>query len=848
MIPFSLLAAELRTTFQWGRIHAPEDWLLPGAVGALVAAYVWRMYRRDSAELTRRWVAYLLLTLRTVVWIGLFLVWLQPQWRNEEDVVTPSRVVVLVDTSLSMAETASDGTTEAAATLDETVRRGSRTAEALRYLTSSAVTEEIRRTHEIHVAGFDGAQLHRIAVLDKLAPTTTSAAAEDANKATTQKIDPAAIKWDEALAPRGAETRLGEALSQALYDHRAAPTSGIILLSDGGQNTGIDPLDAVARATQDRVPVPPILSVGLGSVDPIRNLRIQDVVAPARTYPNDEFNVTAVVQAQGMAGRTAAVEMVWREARAGGQVDPQSGVIHRETKTVVLPEDGKPLPVEFTLKPTKVGRTTVTISVPNAPADDRNATDNTLDADVEITERRNRILLFASGASREYQFLRNQLQRLVRSDGSKDKEFEVDVCLQTGSDGVSQDSSEILPDFPDTGEVLFEYDCIIAFDPDWRRLTTGQLNLLKEWIEDKAGGMIVVAGRINTETTGRDPNLSIVRGLYPVEFGRTFAGASDPLGGNNEPWSIALSPEGRKSDFLRLDDADVAAYQAWDDFEGFFDYYTVKGAKEKATILASLADPRFKQAAGAKSKDDGRPFLMVEHAVGAGRVLYLGSGEFWRLRSVNSSYFTRLYTQIVRHVAQARLLRGSKRGVLLVDHDNGRYSLNDLVEVRAQLMDARARPYEQPKVDLQVLAPDRTQQIIKLELDEQLPGNYRGLFPVRQVGAYRIDLEMPEGDREVLTRRLQVRVPNKESDDPRLNATLLERLASASQGAYYPGVEAALGRIQAVPALTTRLADKTRVTPRLAKPVSLWDNQWTMLTLCGLLCLEWLIRRLVRLA
>lgn len=838
-------AIDDRATFQWGRIHTTEDWLLPGAVAALVLAYVWRMYRRDSVEL-RRWVANLLLLLRTAVWIGLFLVWLQPQWRIQEDVVTPSRVVVLVDTSLSMAESASDGTTESTAAGDEKVRRGSRAADALRYLSSPQLLNEIRKTHEVHVAGFDSGQLHRMAVLERLpqitASSTTTTANSNSNAATGD------IKWEEAVSPRGAETRLGEALSQALYDHRSAPTSGVIVLSDGGQNTGVDPLDAIERAKQDRISLPPILAVGLGSSESIRNVRIQDVLAPQRTYPNDEFTVTALVQAQGMAGRTVSLELTWRSTRPSGEVDTQSAPLSRETKTVVLPPDGKPLSVEFSLKPTKVGRTTVTISIAKPPSDDRNPTDNSLDADVEVTERRNRILLFAAAATREYQFLRNQLQRIVRSDGSKDKEFIVDVCLQTGSDGVSQDSSEILPDFPDTADAMFDYDAVIAFDPDWRRLSTLQLGLLKEWIEDKAGGMIVVAGRINTENTSRDPNLGIVRGLYPVDFGRTFAGTTDPLGGNSEPWAVALSNEGKKSDFLRLDDADASAFQAWDDFAGFYDYYTVKGIKEKATVLASLSDPRFKPAVGSRLKDDARPYLLVEHAVGAGRVLYLGSGEFWRLRAVNAQYFTRLYTQLVRHVAQARLLRGSKRGVLLVDHDNGRYSLNDLVEVRAQLMDARAKPYEQDRVALEVLSPDRTQQRIQLERDRDLAGNYRGQFPVRQVGAYRIDLEMTDGDREVLTRRLQVRVPNKESDDVRLNSVLLERLAAASGGAYFPGIEAAWGRLQDVPALPTYLVDKTRIIPRLAKPVSLWDNQWTMIVLCSLLCLEWLIRRIVRLA
>lgn len=840
-----LFAAGVRTTFQWGRIHSPEDWLLPAAVAALVVAYVWRMYRRDGADL-RPWVAYLLLLLRTAAWVGLFLVWLQPQWRNEEDIVTPSRVVVLVDSSLSMAEKANDDATESSAGVDEKIRSGSRSAEALKFLESPAVAE-LRKTHEIHVAAFDAGAMRRIVAWERTAETTTAGTASSiaAQTAHAELVD--------AVAPRGGETRLGEALSQLLFEHRAAPVSGVVLLTDGGQNTGLEPLDALARAGADRVPVPPLFPIGLGSVAAPQNVRIQDVVAPARTYPNDAFTVTGIVQAQGLAGRSVSVELQWRTANPGGGPAEQMPSLGREKKTIVLPEDGKPTAVEFTLKPEKVGRTTVSVAIANPPADDRNPADNALDVDVEVTERRNKILLFAAAATREYQFLRNQLQRLVRSDGTKDKEFVVDILLQTGSDGISQDSSEILEDFPDTPEAMFDYDCVIAFDPDWRRLTLAQTTLLKQWVEEKAGGLIVVAGRMHTDALARDPNLSSIRALYPIEFGRIILGGGDPLGGRSEPWKIALSEEGKKSDFLRLDDATTGAYQAWADFEGFYDYHEIKGVKEKATVLASLVDPHFTGGGKSKLKDDARPFLLVSQAVGAGRVLYLASGELWRLRSVNSSLFTRIYTQFVRHVAQARLLRGSKRGVLLVDHDNGRYSLNDVVEVRAQLMDARAKPLTEPSVDLLVLAPDQTQQKVTLERDAQLPGNYRGLFPVRQVGAYRLDLELPDGPSDLPPRRLQVRIPNKESDDVRMNAALLERLAAATKGSYFTGVDGALGgaNLAAVAPsspLAGLLADKTRVTPRLAKPVSLWDNQWTMTILCGLLGLEWLIRRLVRLA
>ena len=873
MNAFTLFAAEstMRTTFQFGRIRAPEDWILPIGVTLALIAYVFWMYRRDAYNLHPA-VSVFLVALRTLTFVGLLLVWLQPQWRNEEDVITPSRVVILVDTSLSMAEAARDGTPSAGAapaaspastgdaaaqsgkTESAGIVAGSRTAEALRLL-ESPLLDKLRKTHEVQIVAFDSGATRSSAMLPRFGAPDAPAPDQTAGKTPTT---PAPSRAEE-LAPRGAETRLGEALEQQIVEQRAAPLSGIILLSDGGQNTGIDPLDAITRARLDHHPIPPIEAVGLGSSTELKNVRIQDVAAPARTYPNDEFGVKAYLQAQGMAGRNVTVELTWREATAGKAdanapaAKPPLAVL---TKPVTLPADGKPIGVDFTLKPTQLGRTTVQVAIKSPPSDDHNKFDNVLDTDVEISERRNRILLFASAATREYQFLRNQLQRIVRSDGSKDKEFVVDVYLQTGSDGISQDSSEILADFPTTGKELFDYDCVIAFDPDWRRLSPAQIALLKEWVADKAGGLVLVAGRIFMDKTARDANLAPIRALYPIEFGSIFSAAGNQLNGTTEPWHLSFTADGKKAEFLRLADTEAAGMDAWDNFPGFFDYYPAKSVKEKAVVLAGLQDPR---AAGsgakpnAKFADDARPYLLVEQAVGAGRVLYLGSGEFWRLRTVDSGYFTRLYTQFVRHAAQARLLRGSKRGVLMVDHDNGRYVLNDVVEVRAQLMDLQAKPLKSTEVPVEVSAPDRTSFTVKLQADPALPGNFRGLFPVRQTGPYRLDLVFPDGDRELLTRRLQVRVPNKESDDVRLNSVLLRRLAEATKGTYSEGYEGAMagvtGSTDPTPAsLVGRLVDKTRVTPRLARPVSLWDNQWTMIVICSLLCVEWLIRRIAKLA
>ena len=62
--------------------------------------------------------------------------------------------------------------------------------------------------------------------------------------------------------PRGTETRLGQALRQLIHDERGTPLSGIVVLSDGGQNAGISPEAAVELAREAKIP---IFTVGLGS-------------------------------------------------------------------------------------------------------------------------------------------------------------------------------------------------------------------------------------------------------------------------------------------------------------------------------------------------------------------------------------------------------------------------------------------------------------------------------------------------------------------------------------------------------------------------------------------------------
>ena len=178
----------------------------------------------------------------------------------------------------------------------------------------------------------------------------------------------------------------------------------------------------------------------------------------------------------------------------------------------------------------------------------------------------------------------------------------------------------------------------------------------------------------------------------------------------------------------------------------------------------------------------------------------------WRLRAVDDAYFEQFYTKLIRHVSQGRLLRGSSRGVLLVGQD--RYMLGGSVQVRAQLTNARLEPLDVRSVNLQIIQPDGTARTIALRADRSRAGAYAGEFPALLEGTYRLELPLPESQNERLGRRIQVKAPDLERENPRRNDALLSAIASGSGGKYYVGMTSAIATGGKSP-LVEQLPDRT---------------------------------------
>jgi hypothetical protein len=478
---------------------------------------------------------------------GLLAFYLNLEKRAEQKVVHNSRALVLVDTSLSMG--LHDATASAVPATPN------RLEQVVAVLDEGKLIERLRERHDVQLLRFDS-ELERIAALVKHA---SQGSADEALPTNAREPAPGEkpLDWKALLRPQGVETRLGQSLRTLIDDERTAPVSGIVLFSDGGQNAGVDPQAAIAAARDAKIP---IFTVGIGSDRRPANVRVGDLVAPARAYPGDSFKITGYLQAEGLADRGVAVELLSRPA--GKAAPGEEGSLEASAR-VTLGGRGEVVPVKFDITPSETGRRVYRLRV-KAPPEDASANDDAQEVDVEIVDRKTKVLLVAGGPTREFIFLRNQLKR--------DKQVAVDVWLQSAGERSSQDANRILTEFPATPQEMFDYDCVVAFDPNWRELDEPRLDLLERWVAEKAGGLIVVAGPVEMDRWVQDPQMAKMRGLYPVEFQRHMTLSDEGRFGSTTPWPVDLTREGLEAEFLWLAESAVASKQIWSEFPGVYGY------------------------------------------------------------------------------------------------------------------------------------------------------------------------------------------------------------------------------------------------------------------------------------
>jgi len=310
-----------------------------------------------------------------------------------------------------------------------------------------------------------------------------------------------------------------------------------------------------------------------------------------------------------------------------------------------------------------------------------------------------------------------------------------------------------------------------------------------------------------------------------------------------QAWPLEFTPEGNSAEFLWLDETFLSSERIWATFPGVYGFFAAKAAKPGAQIYAHFSDPQ-------SSAGRNFPVYLAGHFYGAGRVFYMASGEMWRLRSLDESYFDQFYTKLIRYVSQGRLLRDSNRGLLLVEQE--RCLVGETIRVRAVLSDSQHQPLTQPKVAASLISPDGKRHVLNLTPghDSAREGMYTAQITATLQGDYRIELPIPDSSEELLTREVRARLPDREVERTQRNDVTLKHLAQASSGAYHVGMNAILPLGKKSPLVGT-IAAQDQISYVSGAADRTFDRAltgWLLTFICGALSLEWLLRRLHRLA
>ncbi len=796
--------------------NVPEGWPLVALVSAVVAVcwLVGWMYRHEGRVGATLRARMILAAIRCAALLTLVLIIVEPVRVRILRHWVDSYALLLVDTSSSMDLADAYADAEAA----DKVKSFIADAGANPVRRADVMRAFLRKDNAAFLVGL--AENNRVKVFtfgDEPKLEGTVLARREEAKPDADPTESAQRWWRVEESPTnfavtGAATNVERALRRGVDSLGRSPLAAVIVLSDGGFNQGAPPEETGRFASERRVP---IYTVGVGDPSPPRNVRVSEVLAPANAFQQDPFPINARLSADGIDGQSLRVELHERNTTEGGDSRIVAG------KDVIVGTGGAIELLTFQKRQNRAGRYVYTVEVPVFSGESV-ADDNSRAVTVNVIESRTKALIVAGSASWDYQFVSRLLER--------DDTFDVSCWLQTADQSAVREGDVVIDHLPSNAEELFAYDVVVLMDVDASELDEEWCRLIDRYVTEQGGGLLVTVARPHTPEFMRTPGLKPLRDLLPVSLDPDADLVLNRIGFYQLEGSPVEIPETSYAHpVLQLGDDPVASKLAWQGVGDVHWHYPVLREKPAATVLLRHGDPKMRNSYG------GHVLAAVQFA-GAGRTGLLAFDGTYRWRRTSEKVFNRFWVQLVRFLAEGKLLGGAKRGMLFTESDQA--ALGEAVRVTARLFDARYEPLTREEVAAEYrVDSDRTEFVLRARPDR--PGWFEGQFVPDRVGSFRVSLKVPDApgtEPSELVREVRVSRPNLEILHPQMDRQALTTLAERSAGGRYFDIHEA----SAIPKLIPDLHEEIAVR---SSPTILWDNRKVLAVLVGLLAVEWGIRK-----
>ena len=789
--------------------------VLMGMAAAVVM--VCFIYRRDG-QILKIWQRLLLGSLRALAVLAVILLLLEPNIVTVEREVREGHTILLVDTSQSMnhadawrRDEVQDAVAGWAEFGVEDPASGTRLdlVKALLGTDGQAFVRKLGAKNRAQLFGFDGA-IHDLPVAT---PEQASEVGDERPPGDGAGLARSNLLELDDLVADGRSSNLGGALRTALDKSRSAEVAAVVFVTDGRRTAGPQGAE-IARLLEQRK-VPHTFVLGVGDPSETQTVTLARLEAPAKVFQRDPYELQATITSQGYDSVTVTARLVRVDAQGTEEVvnTQQVQIDERQQATVEWKGLSSDAPGRF------VYRAEVVPPGGEPPAQDRHYQT----AAVEVLGERLRLLLLAGGSSHEFQILRTLFIR--------DKTIDVSCWLQSADETFPQDGDEgaRIQRLPQRRAELDPYDVVVMIDPDPRKLSREFCERLGAHVTESGCGLWWVAGEQHTLDALRpnattQPIADLLPILPDVEFAeRKMLGLGKAF---PRPWRYRLTADGVDgvgAKVMRLDDDKDTSKLIWDRIPGFHFWFPVAGLKPVATSLAGHPSPDF------RIGGDDMPVIAIQK-IGAGRVLFVGTDETYRWRSLYEDAYNRFWVNGVRHLFEGRLQAGNSRLRLLTSDD--KVELGDAVELVAEVKDQAMQPLIADAYAVQIEREGEASESVDLLPVEAAPGSFALRYRPTQLGTYRVRPAVKGG--KIVEVSFQVAPSSIESQGP-MDRSELAAIAGASGGVMFDSPAALMAALDDVP---SRSATDTFRTPH-----AVWDGWPTIALVLALLSIEWLLRK-----
>lgn len=606
--------------------------------------------------------------------------------------------------------------------------------------------------------------------------------------------------------PTGESSDLVKALETARNAGGGKPTAGVVLISDGADNAGLEGAprgklapQAVARLGRLGVPVNTISAGGEG----FKDIAIADVRADEFAFVHNTFDVEITLESVGFAGVTLPVTL----KRDGEVVTTQS---------VALDKDGA-AKVNIKSKPDKIGEFVYSVSLP-VLSGEAIAENNERSFVVAVIRDKIRVLQVAGRPSWDERFLRQLLKENPNVD------LISFFILRTPTDSTAAPESELsLIPFP--VEKLFttelkSFDVVIFQDFDYRPYPMVQyLGNIRDAVRSAGLGFVMIGG---DESFGGGGYASTeIADILPLRLD-----AAGMIDGTVKP---QLTPAGRAHPITDLARGAGTNEGVWAQLAPLPSLNRTGGLADGATAL--VVDPRETTPTGPM------PVIAVTEA-GVGRSLAIATDSLWRWRfgpahdgGASERAYYRFWSNALRW-----LVRDPEHARVRVTPERRRVELGSPVEVGFTVLGRDYQPM--PNAGLRVTLSQTGTGAMRI--DEAVTGD-GGVARLRYAelagGAYRVTAEamalgqkVGEGQGVFVIEARSIEL-TRGSPRPDLLAAVAEQTGGRALD-LEPGVWGGL-----------RIADPDVVEVDRRRNVEVWDNAWALAIGVVLLAVDWAVRR-----